>query len=686
MATETPASNARPYIVTGCINTKLSAPRLEIATLMDDDPIHQRQFSLFIRGLYALYKSWFIPEAIRWPELAGIHGVPYKKWSGDPAGGDAPREKGDWEGYCFHDSVLFPTWHRALMLTVEQAINEMGQRFVEQESYRMNPENLALWQKAANELRWPYWDWSNAEVGETGFPAVFQNKDVMILDWDGKTKVRFDEKYGNPLHCFVFDKIPKDAPPDDPETPLVHFTKWERTDGWATLESSPQPLPVDDYVQLNQALTESPPDPTYHTETVAILRSKLYSLFSYPLRAANDQDKSLYWNNFSNIGYQTQPGVQPPRFVWSSLEDPHNKIHLDIGGNGDMAFNEMAAYDPIFFFHHCNVDRLYALWEYIYPDYWMGDGWSDDKKNSHDWVNNGGTWDLGSDAALKQTSRLAPFRKDTGADYWNSIDTRGLQEGVGRNKYYSYEPLVIKFNGGSIVIDVTKPCTLADRVVYQWALQKLYDTKMFSIGRSAPRASSPIFRQVPKGVPGDYEVARGIREFYVIGTLSQYMLRMSYHLELYLDGAHVNEMSVFNRMVPERCGKCTNRENQEGGARVRVSMRLPHSIVHQVLLKYGKDDETTSDEEVIEVLKEHLTARIVAPDRTLLVGSERYHLALPHLPVPNGTLIALDKSPVLELTSAQILHPKDEEAQLPILHGAIAEHGIIETGRWRLVH
>lgn len=69
-------------------------------------------------------------------------------------------------------------------------------------------------------------------------------------------------------------------------------------------------------------------------------------------------------------------------------------MHLDIGGTGDMAFNEMAgkyisdrqsknqltqfqAFDPIFYLHHCNVDRLYALWEYVYPDYWMGQGYYD---------------------------------------------------------------------------------------------------------------------------------------------------------------------------------------------------------------------------------------------------------------------------------------------------------------------
>lgn len=34
--------------------------------------------------------------------------------------------------------------------------------------------------------------------------------------------------------------------------------------------------------------------------------------------------------------------------------------------------NEFAAFDPVFYLHHCNVDRIYALWEYVYPNYRMG--------------------------------------------------------------------------------------------------------------------------------------------------------------------------------------------------------------------------------------------------------------------------------------------------------------------------
>jgi len=39
----------------------------------------------------------------------------------------------------------------------------------------------------------------------------------------------------------------------------------------------------------------------------------------------------------------------------------HNGIHSWVGG--DMGVVEFAAYDPLFWFHHCNVDRIWAIWQ-----------------------------------------------------------------------------------------------------------------------------------------------------------------------------------------------------------------------------------------------------------------------------------------------------------------------------------
>jgi len=57
----------------------------------------------------------------------------------------------------------------------------------------------------------------------------------------------------------------------------------------------------------------------------------------------------------------------PPLF--GGLEyNPHNGVHTNIGGqfpNGDdgvMGNPQMASLDPIFYLHHCNIDRMWAAW------------------------------------------------------------------------------------------------------------------------------------------------------------------------------------------------------------------------------------------------------------------------------------------------------------------------------------
>jgi tyrosinase len=60
-------------------------------------------------------------------------------------------------------------------------------------------------------------------------------------------------------------------------------------------------------------------------------------------------------------------GGEPP---FGNLEsDPHNPVHVFVGGNapdgetyGLMSDPGLAGLDPIFYFHHANIDRLWAVW------------------------------------------------------------------------------------------------------------------------------------------------------------------------------------------------------------------------------------------------------------------------------------------------------------------------------------
>jgi len=59
------------------------------------------------------------------------------------------------------------------------------------------------------------------------------------------------------------------------------------------------------------------------------------------------------------------PGKQeaPADFIGTPLETPHNTCHDVIGGDGgNMSDITISAFDPLFWFHHCNMDRFYYNW------------------------------------------------------------------------------------------------------------------------------------------------------------------------------------------------------------------------------------------------------------------------------------------------------------------------------------
>jgi tyrosinase len=46
--------------------------------------------------------------------IAGLHGAPFR--------GEGATDSRWWGGYCNHGNVLFLTWHRAYLLTLERAL------------------------------------------------------------------------------------------------------------------------------------------------------------------------------------------------------------------------------------------------------------------------------------------------------------------------------------------------------------------------------------------------------------------------------------------------------------------------------------------------------------------------------------------------------------------------------------
>jgi tyrosinase len=86
-----------------------------------------------------------------------------------------------------------------------------------------------------------------------------------------------------------------------------------------------------------------------------------------------------------------------------SLEGIHGAYHGLIGGTGHMGAVAVAAFDPVFWIHHCQIDRWFAIWQAIHPNAWYSPSHKD-----------------------FQAADLLPFRssKVGGEKFWKPDQTR----------------------------------------------------------------------------------------------------------------------------------------------------------------------------------------------------------------------------------------------------------------------
>ena len=100
-----------PFIVRGLDRINGSTPmRPEIRDLEKDF----EKFTLFRLGTSMLQYT-DQSEMLSWYKISGIHGVPWEPWNGVEAFNASTAQS----GFCFHVSVLFPSWHRVYMALYE---------------------------------------------------------------------------------------------------------------------------------------------------------------------------------------------------------------------------------------------------------------------------------------------------------------------------------------------------------------------------------------------------------------------------------------------------------------------------------------------------------------------------------------------------------------------------------------
>lgn len=366
--------------------------------------------------------------------IGGYHGEPFV--------GAGWGNASYWGGYCNHGNVLFPTWHRAYMMKLEEALQSI---------------------EGCEDVMMAYWDETSEASIKEGIPWALTDE---FFPRDSKTP--------NPLRSFVFptnitDNINGDNPnyskPAGYETvryPLSGLVGTEADRAATKCHNANFPNYKENVKTLNDNVVawlntfitvngqKFPTDVKHKYE--ACLYAPNYTVFSNTTSAAEWNSKLSSTGDKGNV-------VVP-------LESPHNSIHLAVGGydapgydrspipgaNGDMGENDTAGLDPIFFFHHCNVDRMFWVWQ---------------KLNGH-------------------TNELDIIKYYPGT---NSVDSQGPTPGTTPNSWLTMDspldPFTLKENGKE------RPYTSRDCINIEQQLGFTYSPGSLDDGKLKKRNSTP---------------------------------------------------------------------------------------------------------------------------------------------------------------------------------------------------
>ncbi|RIA91548.1 hypothetical protein C1645_821961 [Glomus cerebriforme] len=387
-------------------------PRLPIEILMTDDKLVEQR-DLFLLGFAAVQQKDDPNDPTSFYQIAGIHGLPYEPYDGVTGTYNKKNADTHWGGYCRHGDILFPTWHRPYIMLLEQCIYNEAKKLVS--SIYQNDQR---YKEALENLRFPFWDWASPSTLAHGVPSFFSDETVKVtIRIEGKDSKKVGD-IPNPLRAYTLPKNlgtmslvgDQGNPTQRPYVPSGTTTIYT-PEGYSTIRH-----PTENY--------------SSHVEKTSLkviqdcsttFRPNVYQIF-----LVKD------WKKFSNHGWDEDPANIG---YFASVEVAHDTVHVSVGGNGGhMSDPDTASFDPIFFLHHCNVDRLVALWQACHPDAWIDD---DSQTN--------GTFTDDPDQKIGANTNLTPFRKSD-TEFWNSNDVRDI-----RKLGYTYPTLTTNYTESELL-------------------------------------------------------------------------------------------------------------------------------------------------------------------------------------------------------------------------------------------
>ncbi|KAF2019200.1 Di-copper centre-containing protein [Aaosphaeria arxii CBS 175.79] len=331
-------------------------PRLEIR----DVEANGEMFNLFLLAIMR-FKEMNQDDKISYFQVSGIHGQPLIDWDSSPSNGGNP----DF-GYCPHGSNLFGPWHRPYLSIFEQVLS---QKAVEVAAEFEDEATKARYQAIAETLRLPYWDWAKRTVeGERILPTSIAGPTAVVTFPNGT-----EAEVENPLLLYRFNPLKEE----------YFSSPWQNIS--ITVRNSEPFSEVSNPEETENFLQNFAPS----------LRETFYQIIT----------QWQTYNQFSNHGSESS--------ILGNIESIHDMVHGSFGF-AHMGFPSVAAFDPVFWMHHANVDRVLAIWQHIYPDTYV-------EPYEQSWP---GTYTIAPGSIQGPDSPLTPFRRNAQGDYHTSESSR----------------------------------------------------------------------------------------------------------------------------------------------------------------------------------------------------------------------------------------------------------------------
>lgn len=367
--------------------------------------------------------------------LAGFHGL---SANGFP------------QGFCHHNNVLFPIWHRAYLLAFELSMQE-----------QLRKHNHEDWESVGL----PFLDSCSEDFQKFGLPSILTADTVElggktvknplksyvlpteIIDNDG-VGYNYSHSKGHETVRYPFSSIT--APPEEAAKADAHNARMKTQDYLALLNQNVRRWVKGDPDARNRGVSE---------KFRACLQAPDYTTLSNRTSASEASRKG--------------------HFV-ISLESPHNDLHVAIGGftapdhfmedgiasgtNGDMGSTNVASFDPIFWLHHCFVDYTLWKWQVLHSATLEFDIDVDDP---------GAIGERGEDLNMK--SPLRPFQKPDGQGLYTPADlidiiTLGYAYGDGSLDKEKLQPGIREKEHGILSIGFSRAQFEGSVVVYGTAV------------------------------------------------------------------------------------------------------------------------------------------------------------------------------------------------------------------------